>query len=188
MPRPGSKYDDNYWPNHILRKQIMFDCARALHEVLAPSSVIDIGCGPGWTMEYWIREKPEVRIIGYDLRAWWLRKIASAEVMYSIFPTDVSKWRVEAPTGRFDLAICTGSVHADLEDRDHEILARGLMALAPTIFFARSSKWWEETFERTEGYTAAPKLLRKWREAMKSKAFADKLMTQEPMFFVRPNA
>lgn len=187
MARSLERYSHDFWDGYRKRRVMLMDYARALHEAVEPSSVVDIGCGPGWMIEWWVTEKPEVRVIGYDKLAWDRRKDASEEVVLHIYPGDVGKWRIDPPGGKFDLAICV-NVDADIEERDHEILARGLMALAPTIFFSPSSEWWVDTFARTEGYRPSGKLLKKWREAITDFGFLGHGIRDNAQIFVRPDA
>ena len=185
MPRSLERYTAKYWEKAAGRRSMLIECAHALDEVVKPTSVVDIGCGPGWMIEHWIANKPEVRVNGFDKLACQMREHARPGVGDRIYRTDIDKWRVESQGGRFDLAICV-NVHVDIEERDHEILARGLVALAPVVFFARSSPAWVNLFRIAEGYQPSPGLLKQWREALTCSGWSGRMLRGKAQFFVRP--
>lgn len=185
VARSLERYSHDYWAGMVGRREVMIDYARALHKVVKPKKLVDVGCGPGWMLEYWVKEQPDVVAIGYDKCIGIARSVADPDVARRIFRDEIDRWRSEPPGGNFDLAICV-NVFADLEGRDYEVLARGLVALAPTIFFAPSSPYWEGIFKQAEGTVPSADLLRRWRKEVQRREWTGQKVREKAQFFVRP--
>lgn len=116
------------------------EMAGALHELLQPHTVIDVGCGRGWWMEHWVREQPEVDIIGLDGCADLIKANGQCDesVRELINSCDLRKpgwdalwWEI----GPWDLVLCV-EVAEHLDERYAKGLVRGLCSLGRTIFFS----------------------------------------------------
>lgn len=191
------------------------DMAHALHDLVAPRTVIDVGCGRGWWMEYWVREQPGVEIVGLDGCAELIK--ANGQYDRSVTPLihscDLRKvnwqwrWRM-GPKGAlpdyYDLVLCV-EVGEHLEERYAERLVRGLSRLghgASTIFFSaarpgqkgvchvncQEKRWWIELF-KDHRFALRMELWRAWHDRLvyRGKVYGRNIR-RNAMFFTRePN-
>lgn len=118
------------------------DMARAVHEIWQPESVIDVGCGRGWWMEYWVREHPEVQIVGLDGCAELIKKTGQCDesVAPLIHSCDFRRmgwpatW-MEYRGAVWDLALSV-EVGEHLKEQYAHRLVAGLCSLGDHIFFS----------------------------------------------------
>ena len=80
---------DNAKKNANTRRPMLREFARALNEIIHPESVIDVGCGPAFFLEYWV-EKGK-RILGLEYSVKQAKKVAADSVSEFIIEFDVSK-------------------------------------------------------------------------------------------------
>ncbi|HET8901335.1 MAG TPA: methyltransferase domain-containing protein, partial [Holophagaceae bacterium] len=92
----------------------------------APSTVVDLGCGPGNSTELLARRWPGARVTGVDSSAEMLASARKALPEVAWVQADVASWEPEAPA---DLIFANAVLHWLT---DHEMLLRRLMGcLAP---------------------------------------------------------
>ncbi len=161
------------------------DMAAGLDTIIAWSagfrarSVVDVGCGRGWWLEYWATHRPDVEILGLDGCADLIVRTGSChEVLKgAIYPCDLRRPGWQTPwwrPGGWDLVLCA-EVAEHLEEEHAAGLVDGLCDLGPTIFFSparpgqkgvhhvncQPAHYWIEMFE-ARGYELRMDLRREW--------------------------
>ena len=102
---------------------------RLVDEILSPSSVVDVGCGPGIFLAEWIR-RGVTDVLGMDgepVSAVYRPPVASFRVTDLSTPVRLNR--------RFDVAFCL-EVAEHLAPTDAETLVSTLTDLAPVIIFS----------------------------------------------------
>jgi len=160
------------------------DMARAIHEIWQPGSVIDVGCGRGWWIEYWLREHPEVLVVGIDGCAELIKRQNQCHdsVRDSIHSCDLRRlaWPVVWMEGRpaWGLVLCI-EVAEHLETCWAHRLVTGLICLGDRIFFSAArpgqrgrhhvnlqpKEYWADIFA-DHGYTWRHDLKKRWLELL----------------------
>ncbi len=201
--RVAGKRGEKQWP----AKQ---DMARAIHELLGPRSVIDVGCGRGWWLEYWAREHPAVHVVGMDGCARLIKQTGQCDdlVRPLINSCDLRVpdwWRpwTEHAAWPFDLVMCV-EVAEHLHEGHAGALIYGLTRLAGpdgTVFFSaarprqkgrhhvnlRRKDWWADQF-RLHGWDSVPPLRRTWQASLNKQGQFGWNIRKNAMFFRRGEA
>lgn len=153
------------------------DMARSLDKMLRPRSVIDVGCGRGWWLEWWAAHRPDVRVVGHDGCADLIKANEQCDpsVRHLIWSLDLRErgwWK--SCGGPWDLVICV-EVAEHLDETAADGLIDGLCRLGPTVFFSsarpgqkgrhhvnlRDKDYWVSKF-RARGYARREDLRREW--------------------------
>ena len=120
--------------NAETRRPMLREFARAMDEVLSPRSVVDVGSGPGFLLEYWAER--DRRVDGLEFSAEESIAIAADSVRDAIQKADITQWGKDFPFPyRYDLAVSlqvAEHVHPDFADD----MVVGMTRLADTILFS----------------------------------------------------
>jgi len=160
------------------------DMAAALDCIERPNSVLDVGCGRGWWMEYWLLHRPQVCVWGVDGVADLIRRTSSCHPVCEgrIMDCDLRArdWCLDQGSS-WDLVLCV-EVGEHLEAGYAPGLVEGLCALCGedgTVFFSaarpgqkgvhhincRPKEYWVDLF-KARGFELCPDLRRAWYDQL----------------------
>ena len=96
-------YDRFYGENGVHDRAKIAHLATAVHEMCAwwevePTSVLDVGAGPGLWRDWYRENHPSVKVTSTDISEYACEEFGHDH-------RDISRWR---PRGRYDLVICHG--------------------------------------------------------------------------------
>jgi cyclopropane fatty-acyl-phospholipid synthase-like methyltransferase len=176
VEKHSKKCIDNAKKNSNIRRPMLREFARALHEVVDPKSVIDVGCGPAFFLEYWAERGK--RILGLEYSAKQAKKIAADSVSEFIIESDVSKWdKFEYP--KFDLAV-SFQVAEHIPKQFADNVVRGMTNMSDDILFSAAEpgqqgvghvncqpmSYWTAKFIKA-GYMEVPEVVDEWRKSIR---------------------
>jgi len=176
------------------------DMAAALDRVVRPDSVLDVGCGRGWWMEYWLYNRPKARVWGVDGVAGLIARTGSCLPLVAHHMSDCdlrgdSWWRPHYDAAdKWDLVLCV-EVAEHLPEECAPGLVERLCQLGRTVFFSAArpgqkgvhhvncqpKPYWIELFE-ARGFEPREDLLREWRERL-SAGHVCKNIRRNALFF-----
>lgn len=144
-----------------------------------PSSVVDVGCGPGHALSYFAEQG--VAIFGLDISDESARRFAPEVVRAHLHSVDVTCWLRDWRYQRFDLAICW-HLGEHVHQRHACNLVEGLTRLAGRIHWSaappgqngvhhincKPPDWWAERFAQF-GYLVNRDATNCWQHSMEAK-------------------
>jgi len=178
------------------------DMARAVDEMFRPTSVIDVGCGRGWWMEYWARTYPGIRLVGLDGCARLIKEQGHCHenVRDLLHSCDLRRdwWWEGWMDDPFDLVMCI-EVAEHLDEKDAPTLLSGLSFLGEMIFFSsaapeqkgvhhvncRPKGYWVEQF-RPHGFRVREDLRAEWLGKLNVTGKYGQNIRNNALFFTRP--
>ena len=95
----------DYWPYHISVNHVIDKACE-----LAPrrARVLDMMCGPGSILADIAARRPDLELVGVDIKPEFIEYGHAAYPRINLFCGDVLNWRASEP---FDMVLCTGALH-----------------------------------------------------------------------------
>jgi len=188
------------------------DMAAGIHRIWQPRSVIDVGCGRGWWMEYWLLEHPYrgdgegTCVVGVDGCANLIKRNAQciravAQRMFSVdlrHPGWAGRLQISMqPSPMWDVTLCI-EVAEHLEEEHAPHLVRQLTTLSDRIFFSaarpgqrgrhhvncRPKAYWAKIF-RSHGYDWRMDLYSDWLAGLDATGRFGANIRRNAMFLTR---
>ena len=177
------------------------DMAAVLDALLKPRSVLDVGCGRGWWMEYWLFHRPEVRTWGVDGAVELIKRTESCHPITDQYMRECDlregAWWARSSIG-WNLVLCV-EVGEHLEPEHAPGLVKGLCSLCAsggTIFFSAAApgqkgvhhvncqpkEYWVELFE-AQGFEPREDLLLDWHERLRPRGAVCRNIRRNAVFF-----
>ena len=165
-------YNEEFYKNHLKKREILHDYAEGLYQLYKPTSVVDVGCGPGFALEHF--RKRGCKVLGLEYSAEAALKVAPENIRDFILEEDVTKWLDDWKYKKYDLAISwVMAEHVDVGYASD--IVEGLTRLADTVHFAagppgqagvnhvnlKPPEWWAKIFKKY-GYVLDPVYTCRW--------------------------
>ncbi len=168
-------------PQHAAKLEM----AEELEDLYEPQSVISLGCGPGWFLEYWATKRPGVHIRGIDGCAEFARSVAHprvAEVIAEFDLRDSRTFNALANGPRYDLCICC-EVAEHIEPAGAGTFMDICCGVANVVFFSAATPgqkgvghvncqprdYWLKAFN-VRGFRLNVLAMKTWRQEVTAKA------------------
>lgn len=141
-----------FWPyKESIQSVITYICEQAPQN----ASVIDLMCGPGYLLGKIAQKRPDLKITGMDIDE---RYISFAKQKYSDIPfvsADILTW---IPSTKYDVVVCTGSLHHIPYEKQEEAVARMSEMMKSNGFLLISDCYVNDYSNEKERKKAAAKL------------------------------
>jgi len=124
-------YTTDYFEWHSQYRDNYRDIAEIVDRKFRPTSVIDVGCGCGWFLEFFHRKGIHVRGIDGSTNAF---PYIASSIRDTILIRDITQWLERDAFGKYDLGFCV-EVGEEIDPTCSEVLVGNLVHLAARIFF-----------------------------------------------------
>src|SRR6266849_5960040 len=124
-------YTADYFEWHSQYRDNYRDIAEIVYRKFNPTSVIDVGCGCGWFLEFFHRKGIHVRGIDGSTNA---VQYTAASIRDTILIRDITRPLEGDAFGKYDLGFCV-EVGEEIDPACSDVLVGNLVHMAARIFF-----------------------------------------------------